>query len=109
MFVRGMLCPNCQNEFLWTEGKNKKFTIRGELDCPRCNVRIRNPRVLRTPGLYVKLIFGFFVAIKGIDFLAQANEIVSLFGFVAIIVGYGCLVTHALKIKEGLVQMELAE
>lgn len=107
--IKGNECPRCGKVFTWSEGRNKKHYFSMELDCPRCGVRLRNPKALTKITTYIKVILpiiAFFSLLPWLGTLHRYLEIsIGLVLFGAII----WWIRTSFGIRGGLVKLEVVE
>ena len=93
-WLKGLLCPVCSASFLYTDAKNARFTLKGELDCPECGAHLEYPQHLQKVSLYLKMFAGVFVL------LALFIWLIEDFPTLSMLIGVPSLLWYAYHIKK---------
>ena len=105
MFVKGMLCPGCQNSFLYIEAKNRSFSFRSALNCPLCNMRLQYPDHLRKASLYIKMIVGLIFFMGWFLYALGKYGDVGLYSSLPFMFLFLYWLKKSFKLKNGLIPM----
>lgn len=104
-FIKGMLCPKCNNRFQFYEAKTKSLSLRGDIVCPFCDAELQNPDHLRNIFFYLRVFLVFVLCFLVLIALVYKWKLVGMVAAVPVMFIFTYYLKNEFRLDSGYICM----